>query len=391
MSSTLHLHPEAPVESSGVIEWRARIEGAGDAPPHIWFRTPEQHHEHLAHAGDAFVIATLFHAMRKGLDLRLHAPVSPGLLRNLDEFQYAWSQWKPHVYRRIAIEADGETREDFQGLDRVLTAFSRGLDSCFTAWRHAGPEPDCARRNLDSAVMVHGLDIRLNEPEVFQRAAAMNREMLASLGIELITVATNFRELNDDWDDAHGAAVACSLHAMGRRHSAGLLPGTHAYEALRFPFGSNPLTDPMMASDAFAIHYDGAGFGRSARAKAVAHWPEAMRLMRVCWAGAHRDRNCGACIKCVSTCMCFAAQRLPFPSSIPVGDLATAIRGLMHEPLNPFGLLRMRERLAIARANGIDEPWLALGEHWARREARTQRNQWIRDTLFRHLRAMMGR
>ncbi|HEX6210248.1 MAG TPA: hypothetical protein VF136_05700, partial [Methylomirabilota bacterium] len=258
----------------------------------------------------------------------------------------------------------------------VLMAFSGGLDSCFTAWRQTRGECGRARRQVRAAVMVHGFDIPLTQPEVFTRAAENSRRLLESIGLALIPVTCNFRQLGGDWEDAHGAALASCLHLLGGGYSAGLVAGSHAYEGLRFPWGSNPLTDPMLSSGTFQLVYDAAGFSRPEKARGVSGWPEAMQRLRVCWEGPQKDRNCGRCLRCVGTALCFAAIGIEPPDVLNVGPLGRAVSGLAYQPIKPASLLRLGELLDLARASDIDAPWMRALERLlrlGRRRARLAR------------------
>jgi hypothetical protein len=43
------------------------------------------------------------------------------------------------------------------------------------------------------------------------------------------------------------------------------------------------------------------------KADEIGDWDVARRHLRICWEGKHLDRNCGACMRCVSTALYFAA------------------------------------------------------------------------------------
>ncbi len=390
MNKTLTVHPLDTVARDGWVERGALLEHPDRESRTLWFRAPEAHGSCFSTLSDPFLIAVLIHVMRNGWDVRVRGPVSASLLRNLHEFQTAWSRWMPDRYRAVDLAADERAPEAGARSRRTLTAFSGGLDSCFAVWRQVRKAPPAARHALDSGLMVRGFDIPLEEPyaEVFDRAAEKSRRILESVGISLITVTTNLRTLGDDWLDSHGAAVAAGLHAMGGAHGTGLIPGTHAYEALRLPFGSNPLTDPLLSSERMGIVYDSPGYSRVEKALGVADWPEAMRDMRVCWEGAQLDRNCGVCMKCVAFAICYAVNELPIPPCMPIRDLAEAIRGIMHIPLPPYGVIRMKERLALVRQRGLRAPWIPAAVEWMRRSERAHRS--ARTTLLRSARRALS-
>lgn len=371
MKKILTIHPEASENRDGRIEWGAVLEAPGQERRTLWFRTPEVYEAHVSSLANPFVIACLFYAMREGLDLRVHGAVSASLIRNLYEYQRAWTAWLPERYRMIAIEADAHPAEQRASTPRALSAFSGGLDSCFAIWRQTRTALPVARYPVDTGLMVHGLDIPIEDEEAFEGAGKRSRRILESVGVSYLEVATNLRILDDDWMDEHGAGVASCLHAMGGQHSMALIPGTHVYQALRFPCGSNPLTDPLMSSDALSIVYEGAGFTRMEKVVEIANWPEALHAMRVCWEGPQLDRNCGVCAKCVALAICFAVNRLPIPPCLPMTDLPGTLRALMRrEPLQKYGIIRMQERLDLAEERGIQAPWIDVAKEWVDQSSR---------------------
>ncbi|WP_375515647.1 hypothetical protein [uncultured Nostoc sp.] len=142
---------------------------------------------------------------------------------------------------------------------RAISAFSGGLDSCFTAFRHSRGKCGRSQRPLEAGLMVHGFDIPLFEQESFDRAVQKSKLTLASLGLELIPMATNFRDFKQNWEDTHGIAVASCLMLLQGGYSIGLIPSSDPYHAvdLSWGWGSNPLTDPLLSSSTFPIIHDG--------------------------------------------------------------------------------------------------------------------------------------
>ena len=365
MRAVLTVWPEEIRETPDTVGRSARLEIPGLPTFELWYRAPAELRAHLSGRDDAFLVASIHRAMRLGHDIRLRGRVSPGLLANLDELVAAWSAWRPDRYHRVQVDADGEWAGDDAAPEEALSAFSGGLDSCHTVWRNR----HSARRvpPITGAVFAHGFDIPIEQTDVFQRATLRARAILDSVGIPLIPVTSNIRAMGDDWLDTHGAGVSSALMLLGRRHRYGLIPSTHSYAELRIPFGSNPVSDPLCSSDRFTIRYDGATQTRPGKAAAVAAWPEAMEHMRVCWSGPQLDRNCGACRKCVGTAICFAAAGVPLPPALSIPDLAAAIRAMAASPMNAYGSRRVEGALALARARGIDAPWMEAAAEWVAR------------------------
>jgi hypothetical protein len=375
------LRPQPPRVLGDHVDAEARLEQPGGGAETIRFRVGSSHRERLTDTADPFVLGALFIAMRTGRDLRVHGPVSASMLGNLEDFQAVWHRWRPDRYTPIAVRAEEEADRDAAGGNDAILAFSGGLDSCFSARRHTRGEAGRATRSLKAGVMVHGFDIPLDQPGAFAAAAENSRRILESVDLELIPVASNLKRLSSrlgvKWMDSHGALIASCLHLVGGEAKTGLIASSHTFEDLRLPWGSNPLTDPMLSGAAFAIRNDGGGYSRREKAAAVAGWAEAMRRLRVCWQGQLKDRNCGECPRCVHTALCFVVNGSDPPPSIPIASLERAAKGVGRWPLDPIQVTRLRDLIEEAREAGIDDPWVAAlataarnGRRWDRLEGR---------------------
>lgn len=312
MNEKIHIWPEEIVSSGDSITISAIIENPGGKHQHLWYRLPAAYREAVTKSCDPFVLGMLFSIMKTSADVLVHGQVSPSLLRNLVEFQDTWELWDPAKYRRIEISADVEREDARIETDEAIMGFSGGADSAYTAWRHRTGQAGRHQRNLVAGVMVHGFDIPLAEADVFAGAVKRARLMSASIGMELIPIATNFREMGGTWEDAFGAGLASSLMLLQGRYNTGLIAGAYDYAHLVFPCGSNPITDGMMSSDSFQIIHDGAALDKLEKLRQIQKWPEALKYLRVCYLGRYAG-NCCRCFKCVKTMMMFRMIRQGLP------------------------------------------------------------------------------
>ncbi len=370
MAGKIHLWMEDVTKAENQTILSAAMEIPKHVRKHLWFRLPSRYACAVTERCDPFLLATLFTAMRHSTDLFIHGDVSASLLRNLEEFQAVWHCWQPDRYTKVQIQADVEYEQHQTGnFNKAVAAFSGGLDSCFTVWRHHTGSCGRQKQNLQAVLMVQGFDIPLCDTYTFQRAASNCREMLKALSIKLITVATNFRELDNDWESSHGAAIASCLMLLGNGFSAGLIAGTEPYNSLVLPWGTNPVTDGLMSSDTFRIIHDGAAFTRSQKVRAISDWRDALRYMRVCWEGIQKDRNCGKCEKCIRTILNFRIAGLKLPLCFDRDVTDRQISALRH--LNPVQTAYFKEILSDARAACICKPWVGALQKCIKRNQST--------------------
>ena len=271
------------------------------AKKELWFLYPNELPMPEDNDCDSYLLAALLPAMRMKANIIVRGSVSRELLANLTELQSVWNKWLPEEFFLIDIKVDS-VRDKEVRVQGAIAAFSGGADAQFTAYRHAKSLAGYATQDIKAGVFVHGFDIPLTDIEGFAGAAKMATEVLNDLGLILLTVETNIRELwNINWEYYCGMALASVLSGLKGYAGIGLVGSGEPYDALVIPWGSNPITDPMLSSSTFKVIHDGAGFNRSEKIQTISEWPVGMQNLRVCWAGGHHDRNCGCCEKCVRT------------------------------------------------------------------------------------------
>jgi hypothetical protein len=339
----------------------AILERPGERPTTVWYRISADIEEARAISvrADAFVVAFIFAAMRAGYPVRIHgAALSPTLARNLEEYQLVWASWFPRRYQQVDLLADIEEEPiDLAETRGTIVAFSGGVDASFTVFRHQRQLCGRRTRSIDAALMVHGFDIPVEDQAAFDSAAARARQMLRSIGVPLVTVATNLKLVGDVWEDAFAAATASCLMMFEGSYRVGLIGSSEPYAALLLPWGSNPLSDPMLSSGNFGIIHDGAEASRSQKVSVIARWPEALQFLRVCWQGQDRDRNCGRCEKCIRTMLNFRVMGLPTP---PCFDSGLNLRDISQlRQLNAGQASEFQQLLKLAKQASISEPWVS--------------------------------
>jgi hypothetical protein len=345
-------------KADGIIELGARFKSR-DTEKRLWYQVEAQRESELTRHADPFVLGILQVAMHEGESLQVHGTVSPSLLRNLEDFQHAWAVWKPDYYRLISIRADIEKEPSEPPRSEAICCFSGGVDSCFTAYRHTRGGSTAFPYPLRTAVLVRGFDIPLKEASYYESACAKVTHQLNSLGLELYRVATNFKELSIFWPHAYGSGVASILSLFQRRYTIGLIAQGVPYSLYKdLVEGSNPMSDPLLSSDAFRIVPDGSGFQRWEKIKAISEWPEGLEHLRVCWEGDKKDSNCCDCEKCIRNILTFRALALPLPKAFPVSPTDQRIYrlGPLKEIVISVGytpVLDMARKIGLGRAGWV--------------------------------------
>ena len=378
-----HLWQEEATQAGGFTTLSVTIEPPNQTPSRLWYRVPLEYSSLLTKSCDPFVVATIFLAMQQSTNLVVHGDVSPSLLQNLAEFQAAWSCWCPQRYQQVEITADVEREQPKASTNQAIAAFSGGVDGCFTVWRHRMGRCGRWQRNIQAGLMVCGFDIPLAQEDVFHRAAQKSKAMLSSLGVELIPIATNFRELEQDWEDAFGTGIVSCLMLFQGGYTAGLIGSSDPYHALNLPYGSNPITDPLLSSQSFSIICDGASFSRLQKVQEIANWHEAYTNLRVCWEGSQADKNCGRCEKCIRTILNFRVIGLGLPPCFEQDVTDEQILGI--RGLHTAQLIELHPILEAAKASGISDSWVKALEVCIKQHQRAELHKRYKQALRQQL------
>lgn len=324
----------------------------------LWFDVPESHAKAINRSGDCWLMALLPLAFERGETLRICAPVDSVLLKNVEKFQRIWSEWFPP---RKPVQIDVEQLVEPPPANGRKTGlfFSGGVDSFFTLLRFAGDTGDA--RRIDDLIYVWGFDIPLKNHKAFDRKLKTLSEITAEFGKGLIPVVTNLKQTRlrkMDWEmRMHGLALGAIGLLLDARFKDILISSTQD-PGDTSPWGSHPLTDPLMSSSRMQFIHYGASFDRFAKIEWITKSNLALKHLHVCYKRGS-DENCGVCGKCYRTMLAFdllgvrkkAASfpkdnlSLEYLSSLPVWDNITLWR---YQYLKKAALEKSRPDIAAA-------------------------------------------
>jgi hypothetical protein len=307
---------------------------------------------------DGFVFGIIFYAMGLAQGVRVHGRMSTDALRNLNEFQEAWTLWKGKIYTKVDIVPDEIVDCMANGEREAIAAFSGGVDSMFTVIRHATGRLGLASYPLKKAVLlVHGFDVPLAEPEQLEALKERTRPFVRELNLEVRTIRTNLKELClQDWEDSFMSQLAACLHNYSHEFSCGLVGSSESYDSLVLPWGSNPATDHLLSGAALRIVHDGAGYSRTRKVEEIAKNPTATSVVKVCWEGRETFKNCGLCEKCMRTLLNFLAVGVVNP---PCFSEPLDILRIREIPLhNDAQCAELVSIVAYVKAKGIEAEWI---------------------------------
>lgn len=224
-------------------------------------------------------------------------PVCASLALNFRALIRQWCQWYPER-RQISLSAPTELRKGAAGRPKGVF-FSGGIDSIFTCRKHGetlGALISIAHVSYHEEDIAREFD-RLREFTVFA----------AKPGRRHLQVATNMMKVLPAFQDAwtmisHGPALAAVAHFLSSEISAAVISSTHDYGHL-LNWGSHPLTDLLLSSDAVEISHFGAQSSRVEKTAAIKDDDIGLSVLSVCGKGRLDGPhvNCSRCQKCLRT------------------------------------------------------------------------------------------
>jgi hypothetical protein len=342
----------------GLTRRAAIVETAEEERKELWFEITGPQIPPLSNM-NAFLCATTMMSMARSRDLHIAGPVSKSLLYNLDAFQEAYATWIPSTYKRVTITADVECDDLRLPVGDAVMTMSGGVDAAFSYFRHTNRWNTSRPYNIKGVVLAQGLDTPLSDPTQFNFVRDCVERQIDGDDVPLYLVRTNLRrgEFVPNWTHSHGSGLASLLHQFDGVASTGLIAGDFRYDALTLPWGSSPVSNPLLSSGAMTVTYDGAGYGRTEKIAALSLQPKLVSNLSVCHKGPGGS-HCGECEKCIRTVLNFRANKLPLPSFFPRDITDEQISGIpiANEVQRKFAI----DILKRARRNGVDESWLKV-------------------------------
>ena len=248
----------------------------------------------LVQDGTPWLAAQLPLAMKYNVPLDIQAPVDPEAMVNADKAQAVLSGW----HRELSVVDTGSRGVPRQAPSATGVAcfFSGGVDSFFTALRHA--------HRITHLVFVHGFDIRHDDTYLGDLARDQAREAATVLGKPLIEVSTNLRRIANlrvPWQTHyHGAALGAVGQALSTIANEFIVAGSFSDQDLH-PWGTHPDLDRHWSGSRARFIHDSTDVTRPQKVRFLTQHQVALDHLRVCFRNPDGAFNCGRCEKCTRT------------------------------------------------------------------------------------------
>lgn len=241
-------------------------------------------------------------AMKQGSDIHIDGPVDPVVIANAREFSRIWELWEPHKFHEVSITASEEAVLPESKRRPQLVCFSGGIDSTHMLLRLGVQE------ERGTTLTVHGMEIDQQNIDQFGELLHWTDPLLEHLNYGRITVRTNATQIGGGYHSWALTLAGCTFmfrHAFERSVFASDF--TAAEDFLTFPWGSNTVTNRLLAGTDYRLDSLCEDFSRVAKIGEIVSNPVASRTLSFCKRKVLRPKNCGTCSKCVRTKMMMAA------------------------------------------------------------------------------------
>jgi hypothetical protein len=275
---------------------------------HYWFDFPAEVREGVATSADGWAVLMYPLACYFGEILKINLPLDRRLVENLQGIGQVWHRWYPEITASV-FDAPNATwaLPGTHMASKTIACFSGGIDSFFTLARNGDALVGDASSPIDELLCLAGFNTGMN---TLDSLCARMRGLAERFGRPVVPVVTNARYGKHGietpfsqgvWMEklAHGAVLASAVHLLGRRYREFVIPATHSYSRL-IPWGSHPLTDPLLTSSHLCVVHDGTSYTRVERTAFVVKIDTALDNLHVCWQDEGAG-NCSHCEKCLRT------------------------------------------------------------------------------------------
>lgn len=326
------------VESHHRERIQAEVTSGGRGPVRLFMESNYP----LATDATPWCVSALPVAMGNGEALRVEAPVDPRVVSNGGRVQDLLVEWYPELATTHVTFDALQPKPAAPGVGCFLSC---GVDSFYSVLRN--------RDRITHLIFVGGFDVPLESEITLENAVQGARAAASALGLPLIEVRTNLRELSDgvlSWQyQYHGTGLATIAHALSDHIGVAIIPSTYSKVQLR-PCGSHPYLDPWWSGDQMRIEHGEIDVSRPEKVWAIAEHQVVLDHLRVCWDKYTTTVNCGRCEKCVRTMFALEAvgaltRCATFPDRLTLRDYLWMI------PRSPDIDIRIEEVLELFQQN----------------------------------------
>lgn len=308
------VRPLPPVRGDdGSVRIECRID-APDLPQQLWFHGAASGPLSRPTGLDWALVALLFPAMQRGLDLRLEGPVSGLLLKFANHEIQSLLVAVDSRLKSIRVHAGAHASPPLRRTERrVATGFSAGVDS-FATLLHYGQEPSDFRITDLSFFNVGAFGHRRphNDPDaLFRQGCRRTVAYAEARGYSWVTLDSNLNDFyTGSFGYTHTLRNAAAALFFEERLDWFLYSSAYEITTVKAAAGDinrmDPALLPLLSTERLQLQQAGGFMTRVEKTVRVAAAPDTYTRLDVCVSSSNRRDtrgllNCTRCWKCART------------------------------------------------------------------------------------------
>ena len=311
----------------------------------LFISVPAEQADWIRPDPNAFMVGAAMAAMWNGeTRMEIDGGVDPQLRSRLTMAMRLMKHWQnsplhpPEILAPAAVRPMPDTTQSTTAL-----FLSGGVDSLASLYWNVSQYQKGDPRRVGVAFFVHGLDVGdPNKPDrldVWNLGIQKLSVLCQELGVELVTVKVNLRNLAKSWRFyakwQFASLLAAIAHAASSRIHRCIITPDNVLEYTTHPHGSHPWLNSYFGADFLEITTgDMEQFSRIEKIRLLTKWPGALDSLRVCWdTGAIPigHLNCGRCAKCIRTMLEFlVCDQLTNTQAFPQNEVTPDVLKPIH-------------------------------------------------------------
>lgn len=301
----LTIYPPEIIEHENETVLQAAFE-CGNTKDTLRFSTTKEFGKYLCHErGDAFLVAMLLYAMKRGEDIHILAPISERLYYTLTKhFVKVIADMFPG-YHRVQIIAEIATGQ-LENAGGVGTGLSCGIDSFCTVIEHTDEScpPDYRLTHLTFFnVGASGDYGGEHARDLFHQRIEAVRPCADELHLPLVTLDSNINEvLNTNFVPTHTYRNVAAVLALQKLFKIYYYSSGYSLRQFEFNHSDSSHYDvyalDMLSTDTTKFFSSGEIYSRVEKTEIVSTHPLSYKYLNVCVAA---ETNCSRCHKCQRT------------------------------------------------------------------------------------------
>lgn len=307
--------PELIENNNGTIRVQSRIE-ISRGKQLLWYELDSKYKDYLTlDRLDAFVVGLTLYAMQTHQEIVVEGPISSKLARNLNYYMHVTKMFFPALN---VVPLQAPERDPLLECPRgkaVGSSFTTGIDSYCTLWDNFKNAVDDTHKITHVFNMYAGQRgwEKMDGRTLFKKRLESISEAAHRINLELVVVDSNLEDFYGPDGFKYSLyqvpAVAGSKYISGalllqNLFSIFYFPASFQYGEFK-PFGTTPLSDPLLSTEVLEVIHDGAQYSRVEKTNKISEWDITHSILSVCNDYQEGKINCSRCDKCLRAMVTF--------------------------------------------------------------------------------------